>query len=36
MFENISIDGAQTLLTIFWLLLAAIVIAGAATLRTRK
>jgi hypothetical protein len=36
MFENISIDGAQTLLTLFWFLLAAIIIAGVATLRTRK
>jgi hypothetical protein len=36
MFENISIEGAQTLLAVFWFLLAAIIVAAAVNLRTRK
>jgi hypothetical protein len=36
MFENISIEGAQTLIALFWFLLAAIVVAAAVNLRTKK
>lgn len=36
MFEFMSMEGAQTLIIIFWFLFAATIIAGAVTLKLMK